>query len=340
MRQPNKSPVYLIHHQASVRHSPLWECYLRYVVRWALASLLERIRGCTPIFHTPTSPAKAAIFSCRRIMNLDLPNINDILERMVTVSLSFDGRQDAISKWLQGHRKTLKSNQKLITHQSEENDIKILLSMLRDLLVRATKGERGNMVHVELIRTIKSKNDLTTHNYEAILTNAQYRWGIATGTQVISDVVEMFGKKLKWNWRVYFAEAEKYHETNFQQDELLKIKNIGYKVRDLALSGFNRNYVANDLHVVRVMTRVGLLNYGFELLSDSSLEMGNNPGNIKNYLFLHRLVLKLSKLTHGQYFPADLDKVFWSFGKSMCQDKPKCNLCPIKKLCLTGQFKK
>ncbi len=273
-------------------------------------------------------------------MNLELPNINDILEKMVTVTLSFDGRQNAISEWLQRHRKTLKSNQKLIIHQSEKNDIKILLSMLRDLLVRATKGERGNMVYVEFLKTIKCKKDLTTQNYKTILTNAQYRWGIATGTQVISDVVKLFAKRLKWNWRVYFDAAEKYHKTNFQQDELLKVKHVGYKVRDLALSSFNRNYVANDLHVVRVMTRLGLLNYGFDLLSDSSLEMGNNPGNIKNYLFLHRLVLKLSKLTHGQYFPADLDKVFWSFGKSICQGRPKCTSCPIKKLCLTGKSKK
>jgi len=272
-------------------------------------------------------------------MNLELPNINDILEKMVTVNLSFDGRQNTISEWLQRHRDTLKSNQKLIIHQCEENDIKILLSMLRNLLVRATKGERGNRIYDELLNTIENKKDLTTQNYGRILTNSQYRWGIATGTQVISDVVKLFAKRLKWNWRVYFDAAEKYHETNFQQDELLKIKHVGYKVRDLALSSFNRNYVANDLHVVRVMTRLGLLNYGFDLLSDSSLEMGNNPGNIKNYLFLHRLVLKLSKLTHCQYFPADLDKVLWSFGKSICKDRPKCNSCPIKKLCLTGKTK-
>jgi hypothetical protein len=103
-------------------------------------------------------------------MNLALPNINDILEEMVTVTLSFDGRQNTISEWLQRHRKTLKSNQKLIIHQSEKNDIKILLSMLRDLLVRATKGERGNMVYVEFLKTIKCKKDLTTQNYGRIFT--------------------------------------------------------------------------------------------------------------------------------------------------------------------------
>lgn len=157
---------------------------------------------------------------------------------------------------------------------------------------------------------------------------------------MISDVVRLFANKYKWNWSEYFEAAEKYHETNFQQDELLKVRNVGYKLRDLAVSKFNHNYVANDLHVVRVMTRIGLLNYGFDLLSDSSLEMGNNPGNEKNYLFLHRLVLKLSKLTNGKYFPADLDRVFWSFGKSICKNRPHCNSCPVNKLCLTGQSRK
>ena len=279
------------------------------------------------LFFGPTSPAKTVI-------------LNDILARMVTVNLSYDGCQDTIEGWLRRHRETFKNNQKLHIHRSERNDIKILCSMLRDLLVRATKGEMGERIYKEFLKNIKSKKDLTSKNYGTMLTGAKYRWGIATGTQVISDVVDLFGNKLKWNWSDYFDAAEKHHGTNFQQDELLKVKNIGYKVRDLALSSFNRNYVANDLHVVRVMTRIGLLNYGFDLLSDSRVEMGNNPGNTKNYLFLHKLVLKLSRLTDREYFPADLDKVLWSFGKAICNDRPKCSSCPVRKLCLTGRFQK
>lgn len=273
-------------------------------------------------------------------MKLNLPDINDILVKMGTANLTYNGCTDIIAGWLQRHRKTFQNNQKLYIQRSEKNDIIILLSMLRDLLVRAMKGERGEMVYDELQKAIKSKSDLTADTYAAVLRNANYRWGVPTGTQIISDVVHLFANKYGWNWGQYFDEAEKYYETNFQDDKLLKINNIGYKVRDLALSCFNRNYVAIDLHVVRIMTRVGLLNYGFDLVADSSVEMGNNPNNTKNYLFLHRLVLKLSKLTNRRYYPADLDKVFWSFGKSICGDRPKCNKCPIKKLCLTGRFQK
>jgi endonuclease III len=271
------------------------------------------------------------------MVNLVLPNINDVLQQMSNANFSFDSHQGPIHEWLRRHRETIRNNQQLLVHRSEENDIEILLSILRDLLIRATRGERGNKVYEELKKTVKSKKDLTEQSYKTLLSRAQYRWGIQTGSQVISDVVNLFGIKLKWNWSEYFDAAEQYHETNFQQDELLKIKHIGYKVRDLALSNFNENYIANDLHVVRVMTRIGLLNYGFDLIFDSSLEMGNNPGNTKNYLFLHRLVLKLSRLTSPPYLPADIDRVFWAFGKSRCGNRPECRLCPVKKLCLTGK---
>jgi len=121
---------------------------------------------------------------------------------------------------------------------------------------------------------------LNKKNYEQILRKASYRWGSEVGAQVIFEVVYKF-EQLKWDWKEYFRRAEKYHKTDFQEDELLKIKHVKLKARDLALSSFNPNYVANDLHVVRVITRTGLLNYGFDLLENDELEMGNNPFNKK-----------------------------------------------------------
>ncbi|MFH1861332.1 MAG: hypothetical protein ABH878_00840, partial [bacterium] len=156
--------------------------------------------------------------------------------------------------------------------------------------------------------------------------------------KVIREVVNIFEKRYRWDWKVYFDKAEQYAKSNFLQDELLKIKNVSFKVRDLALSGFNPNYVANDLHVVRVMSRIGLLNYGFSLLDDKYLEMGNNPANRNNYLFLRKLVLELSRLS-DEYSPADLDRIFWNFGRSICKAKPECPRCPINNQCLTGMFR-
>ncbi len=271
-------------------------------------------------------------------MELKLPDINEIISNIIELEASFDGKSQKIEDWLREHRNQIKENQNLIKYKCDENDIKILISFLRDLLVRAIKGESGEKVYRELVSLIKSKKDLKEENYRLILKRAKYRWQ-KDGAQVVTDVVKIFAQKFKWDWENYFKRAEKYQETDFQEDGLLKIKNIKFKVRDLALSSFNPNYVANDLHVVRVITRIGLLNYGFDLLQEDKLEMGNNPSNEKNYLFLHRLVNKLSKLTDYKYLPADLDRIFWHFGKSTCGAKPKCSRCPIKNLCLTGQYK-
>ena len=84
------------------------------------------------------------------------------------------------------------------------------------------------------------------------------------------------------------------------------------------------------------MTRIGLLNYGFDLLSDPNVEMGNNPSDDKNYLFLKKLVLKFCKLMNNKYSPSDFDKIFWHYGRTICSSKPKCLKCLINNYCLTG----
>jgi hypothetical protein len=131
--------------------------------------------------------------------------------------------------------------------------------------------------------------------------------------------------------------ASAHTDNNFADDHLLTIKNIGFKVRDLALSCFEPSYAAFDLHVARVPTRIGLLNYGFELLGDPKIEMGNNPTDEKNHLFLHRLFLRLSELTENEISPAELDRIFWHFGRTCCGARPRCGECPVNDECLTGK---
>ncbi len=65
---------------------------------------------------------------------------------------------------------------------------------------------------------------------------------------------------LHWDWDSYITQAEKQKENNYQKDPILSIKNISFKLRDLALSNFSPYYAAFDLHVTRVVTRIGWLN--------------------------------------------------------------------------------
>lgn len=141
---------------------------------------------------------------------------------------------------------------------------------------------------------------------------------------------------MKWNWKLYFDRVERGKEKNFRDDILLKIHNVGPKVRDLALSNFNPNYAAFDLHVVRVIARIGLLAYGWDVTGDRSVEFGTNPSDNDNYLFLHKLFLHMSDLCGGGFTPVDLDRVFWHLGRCKCKAITNCATCPIRVACLTG----
>lgn len=269
-------------------------------------------------------------------MNIELPDINIVITSIQQVESKFDGISKPISEWVNEHREYIRKNKSLLESKSDENDIKILITLLNDFLMRSMSGERGSKIKTALENNLKEANDLHKKNYHLTLIEAKYRF-VKDGTFVMNAVAEYFSKELKWNWISYFSDADSYHKTNFTEDELLKIKGLKFKVRDLALSNFNPNYAANDLHIVRVSTRLGLLNYGFDLLADSELEMGNDPSNKKNYLFLHRLFLKLSDYTDKKWLLADFDRSFWHFGRTICNDKPKCNACPVNDICLTGK---
>ena len=272
-------------------------------------------------------------------MHFTIPDVTETLDRLMTIESAFDGTTQPISRWVSKHRAKIKENRNLIKNESSANDIRILNMFLRDLLVRAIRGEMGSRVYEELLATIKTKADLLKTSYREVLKKANYRWGVDDGSKVIADVVHHVQSVLHWNWRAYIDQAENEKETNYQSDPMLRIKNISFKLRDLALSNFSPHFAAFDLHVTRVLTRLGWLNYGFPFLGNTELEMGNNPGNDKNYLFLHRLFVSLSDMTEGRYTPVDLDRILWHLGKSMCGAKSICGACPIAGGCPTGKHR-
>lgn len=277
-------------------------------------------------------------------MNILVPNIKEIISKIIQSDIEpeFDGRKQKIAKWAEEQKMRINGNKKIVKEKTELNDIKILNLFLPCLLARNIRGEAVNKISKRLNEKVKIKADLIKENYLYILNG--YKWGTDIGVSVINKVIKWLDEN-NWDWKTYFELAEKNKDDNFQQDELLKIKNIWFKLRDLALSEFNKNYIAFDLHVARVMTRIGLLNYGFEILGNeikiknerNDIEMGNNTTNDKHYLFLHKLALKLSELLDNKYSLSDLDRIFWHFGRTICSSNPKCGTCPIKDICLTGK---
>ena len=267
-------------------------------------------------------------------MNIEVPDINDLLKAIMDVKSEYNKVSKPITSWINESRNDLLNNKKLLTG-GDTNDIKTLIILYRDLLMRAMSGERSEHLTAAMNKHIRSKSDLNETVFKKIVADCHYRWR-SEGVQVMSNVSFYFNS-INWNWTYYFALAEKEAPNDFTEDELLKIPHIGFKVRDLAISNFNKDYVAFDIHIVRILTRTGLMNYGYGLSPDENIEMGNNPQNKKQYLFMHKLFWTLSEMTQGVYSMADIDRIFWHFGRTICKAKPECEFCPISKICLTGK---
>lgn len=266
---------------------------------------------------------------------ITLPDFKYIINEIVKIKATFAGDTKLISEHIDNHRAKLKENIELIKKRSDENKINIFKIFISDLLMRAVRGERGVILTRHIKENINGFEDLDIRNYRKILTKAGYRF-LEQGIQVMNDAVNYLQNELEWKWSNYFNEAEKKYKDNFTDDNILKIINVSFKVRDLALSNFSSRYVANDLHVARVSTRMGLLYYGYDIVERGKIEMGNDPTNTKNYLFLHKLFLLLSDITKAEYSPVDIDRALWHFGRTICQNIPICEECPINNICLTG----
>ena len=141
-----------------------------------------------------------------------------------------------------------------------------------------------------------------------------------------------------FSWPGYFAQAEAKWQDGFEDDpvELKRVKGIGDKVRDFALSEFSDYYCAPDLHVCRMMARTGLILHGL-----------GDPGiSTVGYGFVRRVIQELARETgfpggHDALSPAHIDRMFWYYGqdRSCCGAKPECSECPADDVCLTGRYR-
>jgi endonuclease III len=269
-------------------------------------------------------------------MEITIPDLPASLEMLLALTSTFDGQTQTIAQWVDAARGDIVENNALINEHAPQN-VRILAVFLRDLLSRRMRGESSQRLYEALVRTIRTEDDLTEERYGAALRDARYGLGVEVGASVIRATVGYFRDDRNWDWRGYFDLAETAREDGFPNDRLLKIKYVKYKVRDLALANFNRNYAAFDVHLPRVLSRTGLLAYGWDMQLGPNAESATNPSNERNYLFLHGLLLHMSALCDGQFSPVDLDRIFWHFGRTICSDIMRCENCPIEDTCCTGR---
>jgi len=259
--------------------------------------------------------------------SVEFPNINDVINPLLNVETTFEGKMSKIRELRDSYLKNIDECKKL-------PKLEIFSIFASALLERQMKGE----TYTKRIRLMnekwKSYKDITEESIKEILKIAGYRFPSA-GAEVILKLKEITEKDFEWS--NYFKEAEENYESNFPNDPFLKIRFVGYKVRDFAISEFSKFYLANDIHIIRMIKRTGLLINGY-----GDPDIGTDPSN--DYLFLKRLIVRLSKESGWEdgegYSPGEIDKIFWHFGRNICNANLICNKCPIKEVCLTGKNRK
>ncbi len=264
-------------------------------------------------------------------MKITLPDIKILVKSILPTKASFNGdfiysalgqtATQSIEQWRLNYLEVTKLN-------NFKNDIDKFNIFITSLILRSSRGESGGKLDKNLKEHIKNYKDVNSKKISKVLKNAGYRFP-SQGTETILQFKELFFKKYNRQWNCYLNEAKKNYKNNFIKDEILKIKGVGLKVRDLALSCFLKEYSANDFHVIDILTRTGLIIYGY-----GDVNFGTNPSKKENYLFLRKLIIKLSE--KSGFSPGELDRIFWHFGRAICKSRPNCESCPVKNMCLTN----
>lgn len=259
-------------------------------------------------------------------MKVELPNINDVFEKMEGVQSSISGMTKSIAEWKKEYKEE-------VSAAREKSSIDIFNIFVSALLQRAMRGE-AYLSRIEVFkREFRSYSDITSHKVKDALGGLGYRFP-SEGLSVVLAAKEIVTDS-DFSWRSYFEEAERNYLDDYRKDRFLGIKGVGFKTRDFALSEFSNRFVAIDIHVARVTVRTGLIIHGHG-------DQGLNTSYLsrKGYLFFHDVIMKLSKETgwpEAGYSPGEIDRIFWFFGRAICKSNPLCQDCPAASMCLTGK---
>lgn len=264
---------------------------------------------------------------------ITLPNIEktieDILEAPSKPELEDSIKLKPIREYLLEYRTQVENNRKMSRD-------KIFMRFVINLLARQTTVVWWEPVHSWLEKQIQTISNIPKlSKLEKGLRDRKYRFW-PDGAKVILETKTTFLNQLGGDWKQYFTTAEANHQADYPNDPFLKIKNVKFKVRDLALSNFSTKFMALDSHVMDVLKRTGLLLYAYPW----GYEFFTKPDTHKRYLTIHKICLKLAK--KAKLEPMEFDRALWHFGRDICSNPPACKTkgqkCPVASNCLTYSF--
>jgi len=258
------------------------------------------------------------------------PNFLRVVELLLPERLTWEGESYTIDEWRKKAVKQVEENRK-------QNKITIFNRFTSALLegFRTRGKDYGPRISL-MNKYIRYFPDVTKSKVQKILIENNYSLK-NRGLEVVLSTREIV-EPPSFQWQQYFYEAEREYESGYGSDKFLKIRGVGRKVRDFALSEFSICFCAIDSHLADVIRRTGLLLHGY-----GQPDFGTSA--TENYNFLQRLIVQFSKESGWSldssrgYSPKEIDAMFWFFGneKGICKGKPECFRCPIKNICLTFQ---
>lgn len=259
-------------------------------------------------------------------MEIHVPEPSDVLARIADVPAELSGDRRTIAQWREFYREEL-------TTARQKPPLFIFLRFVNGLLERAMRGETWQRRMDAFERRLASFDAITDESVSKVLGEVRYRFP-KDGLAVVMEAKRIATGPM-FTWSSYVKEAEQFYETDFPQDQFLDIRGVRFKTRDLALSDLSDRFAAMDLHVVRVVSRTGLLAHGYGN-KDISTDVSQDHG----YMFFHALMLKLARRTGwpgSGYSPGDIDRMIWNFGRAVCKNKPDCASCALAEICLTSR---
>jgi endonuclease III len=273
-------------------------------------------------------------------MKIEVPDIKIIYEEMmnaVSIPISAFRENSSVKKTIL--QRIQEYNNDLLKRNKKGNFEKIIDFCLA-LLMRATSEKFMRPTSEYLLEKYKSVENILDdvdfiEKTKMKLKKLHYRYP-EKGATVILKAIKRFHKEYNSDIEEYLklSQAPENLADDFTTDTMIKIKNVKYKVRDLGISLFYNNYIALDTHIIRILLRTGLILNSYSL----GIAPYSDQNNSARYLDMWRIVKSLAE--KAKIPLGELDRAFWNYGRSICKSQnPKCEKCPISKICCFNRYK-
>jgi hypothetical protein len=222
----------------------------------------------------------------------------------------------SIAFWMKNFNNFVTNNRSLSNNEQ-------LCRFIDSITMRAQSGDRYQVLAKLTKSRQKEITRLSKRDFEKEFRLGGKRFP-ADDSLVAISVISVLEKHFNGKLMNYVDHAQKHAENGFLDDpHILPISKVGIKTRNLALRDFSGAFLAPDIHIKRIIPRIGLSalapRYGLDLNFVDDVDAVFS-------IFAHRIAKDGMKISAGE-----LDQALWRFGNAICGKIPKCSQCKLAK---------